>query len=191
MRLFDVLARPYAWFYGHQVGQAKRTVSILLTSLSEPCLSVLDIGCGNGALCQVLQENILNVEGCDRSAAILRQAKRLTSGKINYTLADTQTGLPYADGSFDLVSASLVAHGMPADQRKLLYAEMRRISRKSVVLIEYSQTRHWLVDIMEFLERGDYFSFIKVVDKELETYFGNLTIVPVGTLAALYIMESK
>jgi ubiquinone/menaquinone biosynthesis C-methylase UbiE len=191
MRLFDVLARPYAWFYNHQVNQAKRTVAILLEALPEPCLSALDVGCGNGALCQVLQETIPFVEGCDRSAAMLKQARRLTSKKIKFTLADIQTGLPYADGSFDLVSASLVAHGMPADQRRMLYAEMRRVARKSVVLLEYNQTRHWLVDIMEFLEHGDYFSFINVVDQELESYFGNLSKVSAGMLAAWYIMEIK
>jgi ubiquinone/menaquinone biosynthesis C-methylase UbiE len=191
MRLFDVLAVPYAWFYDYQVKQAKRSIAILLDALSEPCHSALDIGCGNGALCQVLQENIPVVEGCDRSAAMLRQARRLTTKRINYTLADTQTGLPYADGSFDLVTASLVAHGMSAEHRRILYAEMRRIARKSVVLLEYNQTRHWLVDIMEFLERGDYFSFINVVDKELESYFGSLKKISVGTLAAWYIMDIK
>jgi len=191
MTLFDLIARPYAWFYQHQVRQAKRTVPILLDALPQSCTSVLDIGCGNGALCQVLQADIQTVEGCDRSAAMLKQAKRLTSSTIKYTLADTQTGLPYADGSFDLVCASLVAHGMPAQQRKQLYSEMRRISRKYVVLLEYNQTRHWLVNIMEYLEHGDYFNFIKVVDNELEAYFGNLTKLPAGMLAAWYIMDIK
>ncbi|MGB7595455.1 MAG: class I SAM-dependent methyltransferase [Erysipelotrichaceae bacterium] len=191
MTLFDIIARPYAWFFHHQVRQAERTVPVLMDALSESCSSVLDIGCGNGALCQVLQAHIQTVEGCDRSAAMLKQAKRLTSSTIKYTLGDTLTGLPYADKSFDMVSASLVAHGMPADQRKLLYAEMRRIARKYVILLEYNQTRHWLVDIMEFLEHGDYFNFIHVVDQELEACFGNLTKIPVQAFAAWYIMKVK
>lgn len=189
MTLFDMIARPYAWFFHHQVRQAEKTVPVLMEAFSDSVSSVLDIGCGNGALCQVLQTHIQTVEGCDRSAAMLKQARRLTSSTINYTLGDTQTGLPYADHSFDLVSASLVAHGMPAHQRERLYAEMRRIARRYVVLFEYNQTRHWLVDIMEFLERGDYFNFIKVVDQELEAYFGNLTKISAGMLAAWYILK--
>jgi ubiquinone/menaquinone biosynthesis C-methylase UbiE len=191
MTLFDRLAYPYTWFYKHQVRQAKRSIPILLETLAEPCLSVLDVGCGTGAMCQVFYENKISVDGCDRSAEMLKYAKRLTSAEITYTRADTQIGLPYGDGSFDLVYASLVAHGMPADQRRMLYTEMRRISRKYVVLLEYSQTRHWLVDIMEFLERGDYFNFIKVVDKELNSYFGDLKKIPVNRFAALYIMKSN
>jgi ubiquinone/menaquinone biosynthesis C-methylase UbiE len=191
MKLFDMLAYPYTWFYHRQVRQAKRSIPILLDTLPQPCMSVLDVGCGTGAMCLVFQENKMSVDGCDRSAAMLKYARRLTSTQITYTLADVQTGLPYADGSFDLVCASLVAHGMPADQRRMLYTEMRRVSRESVVLLEYTQTRHWLVDMMEFLERGDYFNFIKAVDKELLSHFGNLRKISINHLSAWYIMKVK
>lgn len=191
MKIFDLIARPYALFYNHQARQAKRHIPLLLDVLPATCLSVLDVGCGTGAMCQILHENGRIVEGCDRSKAMIKQAIRLTSTKIRYRLADVGEGLPYSDGSFDLTIASLVAHGMPSDQRMILYKEMQRVARHYVILLEYSQTRHWLTDIMEYLERGDYFSFIKVVDQELMSFFGNLTKIPVGEYAAWYIMEIK
>jgi SAM-dependent methyltransferase len=191
MNLFDLIASPYAWFYPYQVRQFKNHIPLLLHSLREPCTSVLDVGCATGAMCQVFAEQGMHTEGCDRSAAMIKHAKRLTSASIIYTLADTAKGLPYADCSFDIVIASFVAHGMPADQRTQLYTEMRRIARKTVLLYDYGPTRHWLSDVMEFLEQGDYFSFIKVVDQELLSFFGNLTKLPVGRHAVWYQMEIK
>ena len=191
MKIFDLIARPYAMFYKKQSRQFRVIIPPLLLSLPESCISALDVGCGTGAMCQVLSDNGLKTQGCDRSAAMIKQAQRLTTTNIKYALADTEAGLPYADKSFDLVIASFVAHGMPASQRNRLYAEMKRVASIAVVLYDYGQRRHWVSDIMEFLEHGDYFSFIKVVDEELKSYFGNMTKTEVGRHAAWYIMKIK
>jgi ubiquinone/menaquinone biosynthesis C-methylase UbiE len=189
MNLFDLIARPYAWFYQYQQRQFSTMIPHLLHTLPVLPDSVLDIGCGTGAMCEVFLENGLIASGCDRSSEMIRQAKRLTSSAITYVEADVLKGLPYLDHSFDLVIASFVAHGMTADSRLKLYSEMNRIARNNVILYEYGSTRHWLSDIMEYLEGGDYFNFIKVIDQELASFFGNLTKIPVGKYAVGYRME--
>jgi ubiquinone/menaquinone biosynthesis C-methylase UbiE len=188
MELFDRIARPYAWFFTYQKKQFNKNLPILLNNLKEAD-SFLDIGCGTGAMCQALLEQGKSVEGCDKSLPMIGHAKRLTSASIIYANADVTKGLPYGDKSFDVVVASFVAHGLMHDQRLELYKEMRRIARKTVVLYEYGPKRNMLTDIMEYLEKGDYFSFIKEVDKELSSFFGNLTKLPVNELSMWYKME--
>ncbi len=188
MNLFDLIARPYAGFFNYQHRQCKGIVPILLHSLPATPKSVLDVGCGTGAMCQVFKEHGLIVAGCDQSSAMIKQSKRLTSSSITYIEADVLDGLPYPDDSFDLVVASLVAHGMTIENRLKLYAQMNRIARNDVLLVDYGSTRHWLSDILEYLEKGDYFNFIKVIDKELESTFGNLTKIPLGKTMIGYRM---
>jgi ubiquinone/menaquinone biosynthesis C-methylase UbiE len=189
MNFFDLISYQYAWFFKYQHNQFKTVVPHLLNSLSDPPSSVLDVGCGTGAMCQVFLENGLIVSGCDRSSAMIRQSKRLTSSMITYVEADVLMGLPYPDHSFDLVVASFVAHGMNADIRMNLYAEMNRIARYDVLLVDYGPQRHLLTDFMEYLEGGDYFNFIHLVDKELVSFFGNLTKIPLGKSAISYHMH--
>lgn len=188
MNLFDLIARPYAGFFNYQYRQFKGIVQILLYSLPEAPKSVLDVGCGTGAMCQVFKEHGLIVAGCDQSSAMIKQSKRLTSSSITYIEADVLHGLPFPDDSFDLVVASFVAHGMTTDNRLKLYAQMNRIARNDVLLVDYGSTRHWLSDILEYLEKGDYFNFIKVIDKELESTFGNLTKITFGKTMIGYRM---
>lgn len=188
MNLFDLIARPYAGFFNYQHRQFKGIVPTLLYSLPETPKSVLDVGCGTGAMCQVFKEHGLIVAGCDQSSAMIKQSKRLTSSSITYIEADVLHGLPFPDDSFDLVVASFVAHGMTTDNRLKLYAQMNRIARNDVLLVDYGSTRHGLSDILEYLEKGDYFNFIKVIDKELESTFGNLTKIPLGKTMIGYRM---
>ncbi|MHC1734420.1 MAG: class I SAM-dependent methyltransferase [Erysipelotrichaceae bacterium] len=189
MNLFDMIARPYAWFYQYQVRGFEKNIPAFLDSLPRPIESVLDVGCGTGAMCEVFLRRGLTVEGCDQSQEMLRQAERLTNDEIKYRIGDVVQGLPYPDQSFDLVIASYVAHGLSVDQRKRLYDEMDRIAKKYVVLYDYSPKRHPVSDFLERLENGDYFSFIQVIDEELLEYFGNLTKLPCGSRAFWYKME--
>lgn len=191
MNLFDLIARPYALFFRYQKRGFNQSIPAFLASFPEPIESILDVGCGTGAMCEVFQQNGLIVEGCDQSETMLKQARRLTSKKIRYTRVDATKGLDYPEKSFDVVIASFVAHGMQEKQRKELYAQMKRVARKAVVLHDYGQKRHWVSDFLEWLENGDYFRFIKVVDEELIETFGNLSKINEHGSAVWYKMEVK
>ena len=67
---------------------------------------VLDLGTGTGAVARLVAERFpeADVVGADLSAQMIDQARRLTdSPRVTYQVADAQK-LPFADGSFDLVT---------------------------------------------------------------------------------------
>jgi ubiquinone/menaquinone biosynthesis C-methylase UbiE len=67
-------------------------------------LSVLDIGCGNGALLYALSPNIGYGAGVDESAVILEKARKRNAANTNLEFAKIDSpALPFADARFDVV----------------------------------------------------------------------------------------
>ena len=67
---------------------------------------MLDLGTGTGAVARLVAARFPEAEivGADLSAEMIDQARRLTdSARVTYQVADAQK-LPFADGSFDLVT---------------------------------------------------------------------------------------
>ncbi len=67
--------------------------------------SILDIGCGGGFLTNYLAQNGHSVHGIDLSAQSLEVAKKTDSTNSVTYLQANATSLPFADNSFDVVSA--------------------------------------------------------------------------------------
>ena len=95
--------------------------------------------------------------------------------------------MPFEDKSFDVAIASYVAHGLKEPERRLLYAEMKRLSKHLVVIYDYNGNRSALTDIVEWLEGGDYFNFIKKVKGELGEVFGEVRTIDVDVRATWYV----
>lgn len=76
-------------------------------------LRVLDAGCGGGAHAAILVERGAILTGIDASAGLLEIAKRRLDGRARLLVADLNEPQPFADGSFDLIVASLVMHYLP------------------------------------------------------------------------------
>lgn len=154
------------------------------------CRSILDIGCGTGAMASALHESGYQISGVDASLGMLRQAKKLMSvTETSCILSDFTIGLPFLPQGFDVCLASYVAHGLKAPKRLALYSEMRRLAGRLVIFHDYTDKRSLITDILEWGEGEDYFNFIKVVQGELRGYFGNLQVIPVEPRAALYICQ--
>ena len=152
------------------------------------CRSILDIGCGTGSMASALRDSSYQVTGVDASLGMLRQANNLISPETtSCVFSDVNSGLPFVAKGFDVCLASYVAHGLKAPQRLALYAEMRRLAVKIVIIHDYTDKRSLITNIVEWGEGGDYFNFIKVVQGELRDFFGNLQVIPVEPRAALYI----
>nr|WP_161562844.1 class I SAM-dependent methyltransferase [Streptomyces antimycoticus] len=94
---------------------------------------VLDAGCGSGPLSAALREHGAVVTGIDASAGMLALARRRLGDDVALHLADLGDPLPFADGEFDDVVASLVLHYLE-DWGPTL-AEMRRVLRPGGRLI--------------------------------------------------------
>ena len=194
--LFNTIAPIYGLFYRKQKKRYREVIERASSVLSLASYrSILDVGCGTGALCSVLHEMGLDVTGVDPAQNMLHAAKRQPENtSINFLQANVLDGLPFDDQSFDVSIASYVAHGMPQQERARLYAEMRRVTKSKVIIYDYNQNRATLTTIVEWLERGDYFRFIKHPSEEMrdcvhemKACFQDVQVLDIDTHASWYI----
>lgn len=192
MKLFDLISPVYGLFFKFQVKNFEQVLDLAEAEGIDlkKCESVLDIGCGTGALYKALHDRGIKVTGVDTSKGMLKQARRKLAD-IEAQCVEIKAGepLPFADRSFDLVITSYVAHGLSKDERLIFYQEMQRLANKMVIVHDYNEERQLLTTIVEWLEGGDYFNFIKQAADELEELFGNVRLLTVGKRAAWYICE--
>ena len=110
---------------------AEREFQLLWELLSPtPDASLLDVGCGTGHFSRRFVDKGVAVTGLDPDRASLEYAAGLGGG-IRYLQGDAQA-LPYADDSFDCVSAITSLCFVPDPVRAL--REMWRVTRHSLVL---------------------------------------------------------
>lgn len=194
--LFDLIAPAYGLFYHWQVRHYQQIVAAQSERLGLDTLdSCLDVGCGSGALASVFASQGLSVTGADPAFGMLRVAKRKTRHTpLHFIQADAGRGLPFADKQFDLSIASYVAHGLNPPERIHLYKEMSRVSRHYVVIYDYNQVRSLPTTLVEWLENGDYFRFIKTAEHEMRDCLGEMRacfskveVVNVSPRAAWYL----
>jgi SAM-dependent methyltransferase len=86
---------------------------------------ILDAGCGAGSLIAALRERGADVTGIDKSAGMLELARRRLGADADLRVAELGSPLPFPDGTFDDVTASLVLHYLE-DWGPAL-AEIRRV----------------------------------------------------------------
>ncbi len=82
----------------------------------------LDVGCGQGQLLELAGSRFKQATGCDPSAGML-------SSNSSFTVYQqpSPTKLPFADASFDFVTAVCVFHHVHGQDRILLTEEIRRV----------------------------------------------------------------
>lgn len=198
--LFNAIAPVYGLFY-HK--QKKRFREVIRSVSDEWSLggyqSILDVGCGTGALCSVLNEAGLSVTGIDPAQNMLAIAKgHHENNTIRFLQANALEQLPFENQSFDLSIASYVAHGLQKSERMKLYSEMRRVTKSKVIIYDYNQNRSLMTSFVEWLERGDYFRFIKNPKSEMEDCitdmkkcFSEVRVIDVDTRASWYICTPR
>jgi len=179
--LFELIAEPYGWFYAYQKRHYRRVVEVMGL---KPGLKVLDLGAGTGAMASLLNE-VHDVLAVDGSKAMLRVLKRLDS-RLNVALVDITQTLPYTDKQFDVVLTSFVLHGLKAKDRLHILSEMKRVA-ELVIVYDYYGKRHFFTDIVEFVEQGDYFNFMKQFKGEFQSFFPENAIFQITSGSALYI----
>ena len=94
----------------------------------QPEWQVLDVGCGTGTGMAAYVEAGCTVVGVDTSAAMLEKAAARLGDRAELHLTGGDI-LPLEDGRFDLVTTSMVLHGVPADDRMALVTEMARVAK--------------------------------------------------------------
>ncbi|MGY1577384.1 class I SAM-dependent methyltransferase [Streptomyces sp. MN13] len=115
---------------------------------------ILDAGCGSGPLSAALRDRGAVVTGIDASAEMLALARRRLGDDAALHVVDLRDPLPFADGAFDDVVASLVLHYLE-DWGPTL-AELRRVLRPGGRLI--ASVDHPFVAYTIQDPRPDYFA---------------------------------
>ncbi|MEA1948925.1 MAG: methyltransferase domain-containing protein [Thermodesulfobacteriota bacterium] len=114
--------------------------------------AILDICCGTGAVIAAFANcypESLTV-GYDFSRGMLRKAQnKQTSLKTILIEGDAAT-LPFADGSFDIVTCSHALYELKSPTRQTALQEMKRIIRSNgvVLLMEHEVPHHPLIKIL-------------------------------------------
>jgi ubiquinone/menaquinone biosynthesis C-methylase UbiE len=192
-RLFDLVAAPYDLFFHQQRRAFRRTWKAHGGRLGlPPGARVLDIGCGTGALASVLADRGFTVNAIDPSAGMRAvAARRLRGTGVALSGGDALQGLPFPAGAFDLVTASHVIHGFPADKRAAFFREARRVSRGLVLFHDFpprALRRGWPdVLVLETLEGSDYRRFVRTGVAEMRRVFDSVETFMIGVGSAWYV----
>jgi SAM-dependent methyltransferase len=118
---------------------------------------ILDAGCGSGPLFAALRDRGAIVTGFDASTGMLELARRRLGADAALHVADLGSPLPFLDGAFDDVIASLVLHYLEDWVAPL--AELRRVLKPGGRLIV--STHHPFVDHFWAGPGADYFATCK------------------------------
>ncbi len=191
--VFHRIAPLYGLFYCYQ----KKYYNAVLDGVQDHLdLSIykriIDVGCGTGALCSVLHQRGFIVTGADSAVGMLDiAAKKQENKAVRFLQADVLKGLPFEDKSFDVSTASFVAHGLKEEERKTMYKEMSRITKHIIIIHDYNKNRSFIVDIVEGLEGGDYFNFIKHAKAEMEESFTDVATIDINKRAVWYVCRPR
>jgi ubiquinone/menaquinone biosynthesis C-methylase UbiE len=187
-KLFDRISPVYGRLFKRQ----RKNYGQIFRNMNNCNLShfstILDVGCGSGAMASVFSDIGLKTYAVDHSIGMLRVAKsRRENRDVQFLQGNAENGLSFPEDSFDIVIAAYVAHGLKKDQRLKLYEEMKRVGKHLVIVYDYNEVRSIVTTIAEITEGGDYFNFIRVVKQELTDYFGNLEVVNTEKRGCCYI----
>jgi SAM-dependent methyltransferase len=118
---------------------------------------ILDAGCGAGPLFAELRDRGAIVTGFDKSAGMIELARRRLGDDADLQVAELGRPLPFPDGAFDDVTASLVLHYLEDWEPTL--AELRRVLKPGGRLI-VSVDHPFAITLMhrEAGRKGDYFA---------------------------------
>ncbi len=90
--------------------------------------TAVDLGCGTGRQCFVLDEHGIMAAGVDRSPAMLQKARNRNRGNIDYRLEDL-TATSFNNGSFEASIISLALHENDLYTQNRIIMEACRITR--------------------------------------------------------------
>jgi ubiquinone/menaquinone biosynthesis C-methylase UbiE len=103
-----------------------------------PGTRVLDVGCGTGAQLALYRRAGCRVFGVDSSSAMLSVAQAKLGPGAGLYLGDGSS-LPFPDGHFDVVTATLVLHETAPEERREIVRQAARVTSPDgrLVLTDY------------------------------------------------------
>lgn len=131
-----------------------RRTMVRLAGVS-PGDTVLDMCTGTGAVGAAFASAECRVIGVDLCAAMLDKGRRVREGlPFTVVLGDGEQ-LPLPDASVDVATISLGLHDMPHRVRRTALAEMRRVARRCLVVMDYEFPRvRWIDGVYATIVRS-------------------------------------
>lgn len=141
----DDLRRINRWLGGHWL--TLRGIEHLLEGWpSDAAVSVIDIGTGGADVPEAIvawscrHGRRVRVLAGDVSPEIIQVARGKVRPRVDLAVLDGRC-LPLADGSVDVAVCSLLLHHLPPDDAVALLREMRRVSRRGIVVNDLVRSR--------------------------------------------------
>jgi ubiquinone/menaquinone biosynthesis C-methylase UbiE len=139
----DVLAaigRVNRWFGG--IATTQKMVRRAAQAAGTSCLSLLEVAAGTGEVPTSVRQRLarrgltLEVTLLDRACSHLpaRNGSGQSRAPVCHSLVADALALPFADGSFDLVSCSLFAHHLNPEQLAQFACEGLRVCRRALLI---------------------------------------------------------
>ena len=121
---FDGQAAEYdqrnTYYYSRNGKISCRDIADLLKKA--PYESLLDVGCGTGFLLELLSsQKAAQYTGLDLSPEMIKMAEKKTIPGTEFTVGSAEA-LPFADGSFDVVTCSQSFHHYPHPKKAMAEA---------------------------------------------------------------------
>ncbi len=187
--MFGAIAPIYAKVDHSLVKGYQKAIDILQKEIELSNQSVLDIGTGTGAWAmKFIQSNAAKVQGIDLSPKMLKISKE-KHPQIIFSIGNAEDLKEIPDKSFDIVTASFVIHSVKTDRRIKILSEMKRISKKHVVIHDFLGKTPIFIRFLEFMEQSDYKNFKKNFCDELNSFFPNTKRIESDYGSGLYIAE--
>ena len=123
------------WFGG--VATTQKMVERVAQASGVRRFSLLEVAAGSGELSEIVQKKLAR-RGITLDVTLLdRQRSHLPAGNHatgNRGITGDALALPFGDGAFDLMSCSLFAHHLKAQQLAQFAREGLRVSRRAVLI---------------------------------------------------------
>ncbi len=107
-----------------------KRIKLVLDSIPKESSTLLDVGCGNGILCNQAQNEIKNltrIVGFDRSLEAIKQVK--TEKKIGDIIS-----LPFKENEFDTICCLEVLEHISSDIFLKVIQELTRVAKQNIII---------------------------------------------------------
>ncbi|MBN1830687.1 MAG: class I SAM-dependent methyltransferase [Deltaproteobacteria bacterium] len=125
----------YGTFYYKVIDGKQGEARHIILDLTPEKSSVLDIGCGTGALCYALcEKKQCRVLGLDLSFKMIEFAqKHFAHPNASYVHGDATDLSDYGDFSFDFAVMMLFIHELEEEQQQKVLEEALRVAKKVII----------------------------------------------------------
>lgn len=188
--IFNLIAPIYSALDGYVKKGFSRAMGNITQEINLSGKSVLDIGTGPGAWASLFKENgAKKVHGVDFAHKMVKKASKRYAPEITFSVGDARNLSEFEDESFDIVTGSFLLHGVTEDVREEILREMKRISKKHVIINDYYGKTPAVARFLEYLEKSDYHHFKKNFCNELKNLFPEVKRVKASFGTSVYFAD--